>query len=192
MIDLSCERILVIGNSCAGKTTFSRRLGTLTRSPVIELDELHWSENWEEQPDDVFGQRVRAATAGPAWIADGNYSAIREILWPRATVAVWLNYRFPRVLWRGLRRSVRRSLTGEALWHGNRESWRRTFLSRDSILLWIIRTHRRRRRQFAELRRSDTYPHLHWVEFTAPAQADELVRRVAELPVSDRRTAFGA
>jgi len=180
----SSRRILVIGTSCAGKTTISRRLGAILQSPVIELDELHWDENWQEKPDDQFARLVREATSAPAWIADGNYSVVRDVLWPQATLVVWLNYSFPRVLWRGLTRSLRRGFTREPLWHGNRESLRRIFLSRDSILVWIITTHARRRREFAELRRSGRYPQLEWIEFTDPRQAE---RWLSGLAAGDRK-----
>ncbi len=41
------------------------------------------------------------------------------------------------MLWRTFRRSARR----EELWNGNRESFRIAF-SRESIVLWVLRTHR--------------------------------------------------
>ena len=62
------RRILVIGTSCAGKTTLSRRLGAILQTPVIELDELHWDQNWQEKPDEQFARLVREATSAPAWI----------------------------------------------------------------------------------------------------------------------------
>jgi adenylate kinase family enzyme len=176
--DMTRQRILVIGTSCAGKTTFARRVGSILQAPVVELDELHWAENWQEKPDEQFVQLVREATSAPAWIADGNYSVVRDVLWPQATVVIWLNYGLLRVLWRGLRRSLRRSLTREGLWHGNHESLRRTFLSRDSILLWIITTHGRRRIEFAELRRSGAYPQLEWIEFSDPKAAERWLREL--------------
>ena len=36
------ERIVVIGSSCAGKTTFAKRLGSELGHPVCDLDELFW------------------------------------------------------------------------------------------------------------------------------------------------------
>ena len=47
------------------------------------------------------------------------------------------------------RRTLRRSLTREELWGtGNRESLGRSFFSRQSILLWALKTHRRNRERF--------------------------------------------
>src|SRR5258707_12396218 len=54
------------------------------------------------------------------------------------------------VMWRLLRRTIRRAATREDLWGtGNRESFMRTFFSRQSILLWALKTHRRNREKFA-------------------------------------------
>ena len=47
-------------------------------------------------------------------------------------------------------RTLRRSVTKEDLWGtGNRESLVRSFFSRQSILLYAMRTHRGNRRRFA-------------------------------------------
>ena len=51
---------------------------------------------------------------------------------------LWLRPPFRVAYWRLLRRTFTRLVSREELWNGNRESWRLTFLSRDSILLWGI------------------------------------------------------
>ena len=110
-------------------------------------------------------------------MADGNYSAVRDVLWPRATHVVWLNYSrwtvFSRLLWR----TVSRVLTREKLSHGNRESLRMSFFSRDSILLWSYRTFETNRRKYASLREDARYAHLQWTEITRPAQARAFIER---------------
>ena len=171
------DRVLVIGTSASGKTTFARRLGAIVDAPVVELDALHWMENWQERPLDDFSKLVEQATAGPAWITDGCYSHIREMLWPKATLVVWLNYSLPRVFWQGLERTVRRSLRREELWNGNRESLSKALLTKDSILLWILTSFHRRRREFNSVRDSGDYPHLRWIEFTHPSQTNNWLQR---------------
>jgi hypothetical protein len=74
------------------------------------------------------------------------------------TAVVWLDYGFRVVFLRALRRTIRRSIRSEHLWHGNRESIRRAFLSRESILLWAATTHRRRRAPFRQLRSDNLFP----------------------------------
>jgi adenylate kinase family enzyme len=169
-------RILIIGTSCAGKSAFARVLGSQTGLRVIELDALYWGPQWMPRESAEFRRLVADATAGDAWIVVGNYGTIRDVLWPRATTAIWLNYAFATVFWRALRRTIRRTLTREELWNGNRESLRRSFFSRESILWWIITTHRRRREEFAQLRVRNEYPSLTWVEFLRPTDAVAYLR----------------
>ena len=164
-------RVVVVGTSSAGKTRFARALARGLSVPHVELDELHWAPHWKEKSDAEFSRLVAEAVSGSAWVADGNYGVVREILWPRANVIVWLNYSFPIVFWRGLCRSIERSVSRSELWHGNRESFRRAFLSKESILLWILTTYKRRRREFADLRKSAKYAHLEWIEFRRPKEA---------------------
>jgi adenylate kinase family enzyme len=141
------RRVNVIGSSGAGKTTFAAALARALGVPHVELDALHWEPNWVEVSDEVFRGRVDAATAADGWVVDGNYGVARDLVWPRADAVVWLDYSFPLVLWRSLRRTLRRAIVGEPCCNGNRESLRRAF-SRDSILLWVVQTHGRRRREF--------------------------------------------
>ena len=164
-------RVVVIGTSCAGKTTLARVLAQGLRVPYVELDELHWAPHWKEKPNAEFAGLVSNATSGSLWVADGNYRVVRDVLWPRANVIVWLNYSFPVVFWRGLRRSIERSLSKQVLWHGNRESLRKALLSKDSILLWILTTYKRRRLEFARLKQSAKYAHVMWIEFRKPSEA---------------------
>jgi adenylate kinase family enzyme len=171
-------RVVVIGTSCAGKSTFARSLARSLSVPYVELDELHWAPHWREKPDAEFARLVADAVSGCTWVADGNYGVVRDILWPRANVIVWLNYGFALVFWRGLCRSIERGVWRTELWHGNRESFLRAFLSKESILLWILTTYRRRRLEFADLRRSAKYAHLEWIEFRKPSEASRWLSAV--------------
>jgi adenylate kinase family enzyme len=42
-------RVVVIGTSCVGKTTFARSLAHVLSCPHVELDALHWQPNWTPQ-----------------------------------------------------------------------------------------------------------------------------------------------
>jgi len=164
-------RVVVIGTSSAGKTRFARTLARGLSVPYVELDELHWAPHWTEKSDAEFSRLVASAISGSAWVADGNYGVVRDVVWPRANVVVWLNYSFAVVFWRGLRRSIERGVSRTELSHGNRESFRRAFLSKESILLWILTTFSRRRLEFADLQKSVKYAHLKWIEFRRPSEA---------------------
>lgn len=144
-------RVAVIGTSGAGKTTFARRLAQITGGLHIELDAIHWQPNWVELPQEELRERVSRAATQERWVIDGNYSKVRDLIWRRATHIVWLNYPFLTVFTRVLYRTVRRLIIREVLFAGNRESFRSTFLSRDSILRWMLTTYGRNRRQYRAL-----------------------------------------
>ena len=165
------ERINVVGTTGSGKTTLAKTLGRRLGVPVIEIDALFWKPGWGETPDDEFLPTVEAATRGERWVLDGNYSRTRSITWPRADTVVWLDYRFPRVFVQLLRRTIRRAITKEPMWDGCVESWRKGFFSRDSILVWCLKTYWRRRRTYPHLMQSPEYGHLRFVRLRSPRQA---------------------
>ena len=164
------RRVVIIGTSGSGKSTSGERLAKALGSAFIELDELYWAPNWQPKPTADFLALVRQAAAAERWVAAGNYSGARNELWPRASAVVWLNFGLPLVLRRLIRRTASRVLSREALWHGNRESFVRTLFTKESVVWYAVKTHHRRKREFAALRASDRFPHLHWYEFTQPSQ----------------------
>ena len=143
-------RFVVIGTSCAGKSTFAKRLVAACQVPHVELDSLHWGPDWTPVAPDLFTARVAEVVQGEAWVIDGNYAAVRDLIWQRATTILWLDYSFPVIFLRAIKRTWHRSLQGEECCNGNRESLARAF-SRDSILLWVIKTYHRRRTEFQQL-----------------------------------------
>lgn len=144
-------RIAVVGTTCAGKTTVAKRLAERHRVPHVELDALHWGPGWSEPSADEFRERVQAALAGEAWVADGGYHGkLGDLVLKRAELVVWLDPPLPTVLRRLGSRTVRRVRSGEELWGGNRETWRGAFFSRDSLFVWALTTHRPRRARYEE------------------------------------------
>jgi len=171
--------VVVVGCSGSGKTTFARQLAQMLGATHLELDALHWLPNWVPRPTDEFRTVVAEAVSQEQWVTDGNYRAVRDLVWSRATAVIWLNYTFPTVFGRVLRRTLRRTLTHEELFSGNRESLRRSFLSRDSILWWVITTFRRRRRQYRALFDQPAAVSCARVEFRRPSEARRFLAALA-------------
>ena len=172
-------RVVVVGSSCSGKTTFSRELAAILGSSHVELDALHWGPEWVPKPQPEFAHLTDVATTAPRWVVDGNYRIVREIVWPRATSIVWLNLGCATVFARASKRTMRRSLSGEELYAGNRESLGRAFLSRESILLWVLQTYSRRRREF-QLLKQDAQT-LKWFEFQRQSEAEAFMRSIRHI-----------
>jgi len=119
----------------------SKRIGV----PHVELDEVFWQPDWVEKPLDEFRAEVTAIidrhTDG--WVIDGNYGRVRNLTLPHADTVIWLRPSFGVAFWRLLKRTVERCVNSTELWGTNHESWRKAFLSRDSLLLYQVRNWRR-------------------------------------------------
>lgn len=145
----------------------------------IELDALHWLPDWEMRPLDSFRGMVTTATAAETWVADGNYSKVRDIAWARATTIVWMNYSRAVVLWRIVSRTLRRCVRREVLFSGNRENFSTAMFGRESIIVWSMSTFARRRRECPQFFQQPAYAHLTVVELRRPAQAAAFLAQLA-------------
>ena len=91
------QRILVMGSSGSGKSTFAKRLSAITGIPMVSVDALFWKPGWVESGKAEFHERLTAAARQPRWIMDGNFTshlvelrrdACDTLIWfdlPRAT-----------------------------------------------------------------------------------------------------------
>ncbi len=175
------RRVVVVGTSGSGKTTLARQLAAQLNCPHVELDALYWLPGWDEAPDDLFRERALAALVGDCWTTDGNYSKVRDIVWGRADTVVWLDYSFPLVFWRIFKRTVWRGISRQELWGtGNRENLLRMF-TRDSMLWWVIRTYRRRRREYPALFRQPQFAHLNIVILRSPRDMQRWLERLERM-----------
>jgi len=170
-------RFIVIGTSGVGKSHFAKALAGSRGCAYVELDELFWTEGWEPRPQHQFIELARLAAQGEHWVVDGNYTVIREAVWSRGTHIVWLNFSRSTVLLRVLRRTVWRVITRQTLWSGNRETLRKAFFSRQSILLWAANTYNKNKRRYAQLRVDNPYPQLVWTELRHPREAAAYLRQ---------------
>ena len=114
-------RISVIGTSGSGKTTVSTEISRRLNLRHIELDAIHWRQGWNATPNKEFRALVEEATKGDSWVVDGNYSRVRDIVWSKAEIVVWLDLPFKIVFWRTFLRTVIRLVTRRKLWNNNRD-----------------------------------------------------------------------
>jgi adenylate kinase family enzyme len=147
------KRIAIIGSTGSGKSTLAKRLGLALDLPVVELDALHWLPGWVEREREEFFRLVEQATAPPRWVIDGGYSTVRDIIWARADTLIWIDLPYFTTFWQLLKRTVNRARSRAPICNGNYESWRLSFASRDSILLWFLRSYPDKQRRYPALLR---------------------------------------
>lgn len=172
------DRAVIVGTSCSGKSTLARELSRRLGTPHVELDALFWGPEWTARSAEEFRASVDLATAGPMWIVDGNYSAVRSLVLQRATAVIWLNYPLSTLMRRAVSRTFRRLLTRERIFNGNREPLL-GFLHSYWIPWWVLRTCGERQREYAELLASPECGRLQVVEIRSVQQLTEML---AELP----------
>jgi adenylate kinase family enzyme len=161
------QRISIVGTSGSGKTTLARQISQVLQMPHIELDALQWEPNWTTAEPALFRSRVEQALQGDRWVVDGNYSKVRDLVWGRADTVIWLDYAFPVVFRRIFSRTLWRGITNQELWNGNRETLKRSF-NQDSMILWVLRTYHRRRKEYPVLLARSDYAHLKQIRLHSP------------------------
>jgi len=132
------RRIAIFGGG--GKTSLADAIARKLGVQHIELDAIQHGPDWLQTPEDEFSrileQRINESPDG--WVTDGNYSHHKPLILAQTDTVIVIQLWFAALFWRILLRCVRRAITREPLWSGNRESIRMTFFSRDSLLLEII------------------------------------------------------
>jgi adenylate kinase family enzyme len=179
-------RIVVVGVTGSGKTTTATHLARLFGIPHVELDSLHWLPNWVEMETGAFRQSVAQALSGPAWVTDGNYGKARDLIWSRATTLVWLDYPLPQILWQLWVRTLKRIITREMLWNGNRETFRGAFFSRDSLFLWALKSYPKHQKRYPELLACPEYAHLQMIHLRSRQETENWL---TQLKLNRSRTA---
>ena len=89
---MNAKRILVLGCSGSGKSTFARRLQAATGLPLIHLDNVWWNADRTHISRDEFDRRLEALLAGERWIIDGDYSRTYEARIRACDAVIFLDY----------------------------------------------------------------------------------------------------
>lgn len=174
------NRIVIVGASGAGKTTLAKILSQRLGLPRIEMDALYWGPNWSEPGDEEMGARIAKAIASDGWILDGNYKRFIPLVWPQADTVLWLDYPRPVVLWQVVRRTALRLVTRTELWAGNRERLRET-LSRESVVVWSMRSYRPHRNLYNQIFREGRFPNIEMHRFGSRKQLKDWLAQLRNL-----------
>jgi adenylate kinase family enzyme len=166
------HRVSVVGNSGSGKSTLGAALAARLGVPHVELDSIFHQPGWTELPRNEFRARVEAVAAGESWVIDGNYTAVRDLVWARADTVVWIDLPRPLVMRRIVARTLRRAVLRQELWNGNRErtsNWL-TLDPQRSIIIWSWTQHAKYRVRYADAMADPALAHLTFFRLRTPAE----------------------
>jgi len=123
-----------------GKTTLSKALARRFDLGFIEQDEIRHQANWVELSNEEHRQVLNNLfdEYSSGWVSDGNYRAISDMIFPRVETLIVLALPWRVMLWRTFKRTFKRVLFRQELWNGNKETFRGSFLSKNSVVydLW--------------------------------------------------------
>jgi adenylate kinase family enzyme len=86
------QRVLVMGSSGSGKSTFARRLSEITGIPFVSLDALYWKPGWVASDKAEFRERLTEVALQPRWIMDGNFpSHLVELRRDACDTVIWFD-----------------------------------------------------------------------------------------------------
>lgn len=140
-----------MGVTGSGKSTLAERIAAHTGVEWIRSDDAYWDPGWVKVGRDEFRRRILPSLERDAWVIDSLPTNCRAEVLARADLVVGLDLPAYITGPRLLRRTLRRARTREPVCGGNLESWRQTFASRNSILVWWVRTVRERRASITAL-----------------------------------------
>ncbi|EPL9568128.1 adenylate kinase [Providencia rettgeri] len=175
-------KINIIGTSGSGKSTLCRRLALLLNVPAIELDSLYWLANWQGSTDDALNQKLNTALtdAASGWVLDGNYTRTQPIKWKEVDMVIWVDYSLPRTLYQSISRTISRIRSGQELWEntGNKESCKNSFFSRNSIILWLLKTYYPNKERNLKHMTNINLRHIQFVRLTSPKEMRLFLRQM--------------
>jgi adenylate kinase family enzyme len=100
------QRVLIVGNPGAGKSTAAQALAEITGLPVVHLDRHYWQPGWAPSTGDAWLTAVKTLADAPRWIMEGNYTGSLPYRLALADTLIHLDFPTGLCFWRVLRRTA--------------------------------------------------------------------------------------
>ena len=173
-------RFNIIGTSGSGKSTLAKKVSNSFGCRYVEMDKVFWRENWTHLDDREFFQNLKLELEGDFWVLDGNYTRTIPIKWEKPLIVIWLDLPFFPTLKQAIFRAVGRAFSQEELWEGtnNRESFFKSFFTRDSIIWWTIKTFHKNRKRNSEHFKDPKYSHIKFYRVSSHKESDQLIEKL--------------
>jgi adenylate kinase family enzyme len=159
------KRINIVGSSASGKSTLSKKISSYMNATHIELDKLIWEPNWCLKSDEEFFKLLENEIIKESWVIDGNYTRSIPIKWRNVELVIWIDLSFTRTLYQSLKRSIKRIVSRKEVWEGtgNKETFYRTFLSKESVIWWMIQNYKKTQKNYIKIMNDPKYNHIKFI-----------------------------
>lgn len=169
------RRVVVVGSSGSGKTTFARALAERMNVSHLEMDSVFHRHGLADEAHDEFLPTLDRFTDQERWVVDGNYTShgTRDVVWPKADTVVWLDPPRRLAMARVIRRTLRRTVLREELWPGVHEPLSNLY-SLDpykNIIVWTWTRHAHVRRKYEAAMTGDEWNHARVLRFRSTSDA---------------------
>ncbi|KIP99331.1 ATPase AAA [Agrobacterium tumefaciens] len=92
----NASRVMVLGNSGAGKTTLSKTLSARLNCEYVSIDrDVRWQNNWTQRDSAEQRRILEEIVRHERWVLDGGNPSTLDIRLPRTDVVIWM--RLPRM-----------------------------------------------------------------------------------------------
>lgn len=87
------KKIVIVGVSASGKSTFARKLSEKIKLPLFLMDSIMWNPGWQYIGDKETVKKLEEISNGDAWIIEGYISKeARTFVFDRADTIIYLDY----------------------------------------------------------------------------------------------------
>ena len=99
------KKIVVLGVSASGKSTFARKLAEKSHLHLVHIDEIMWKPNWQYIGDEETVERIKGESDNDSWIIEGYIDKnAQAALFDKADTLLYLDYSS----WRSALRYIKR------------------------------------------------------------------------------------
>lgn len=175
---IKMKKIAIIGVSCSGKSTFAQALSMHLKLNSIDLDDLFWNPGWVPTETNLFLEKTKNILQTECWILVGNYHSIQKAILEEADTIIWLDYSRSIVWKRALLRTFKRIFLKEPCCNGNYESFKLSFFSKNSILLWVYQDYPRKKKRYEAMIDDDYFKSKNFIRIRHPNEAVEFLKTI--------------
>ncbi len=125
------KKIVIVGVSASGKSTFARQLAEHTGLSLTHMDTVWWKRGWVEVSDEDATKQLDGITQNPEWIIEGYIPhGARDFVFERATSILYLDYSGRVAAWRYVRRWLKHRKKARPELEGSPDTFKWYFMKR--------------------------------------------------------------